>query len=119
MNIKGICGNALAVIVGAARIAGGVISISSATSGTEIGVGIGLIAVGLFILFCITMLWIKQSSFWFKMLSIAVLLFWIDGIINGFLLFGAPQMSGQIINLCCALALLLLSRSFVHNEQEQ
>ena len=113
MDIKGICGAILAYIVGIARIAGGVISISSSTSGTETGVGIVLILVGLFILFSMTMLLIKRSMFWFMMMALSVILFWLDGLVNGFLLFGHPQMSGQIINLCCVMAILMLSRSIV------
>ena len=35
MNIKGICGSVLAVILGIARIVGGIISISSADSTIE------------------------------------------------------------------------------------
>ena len=111
MNIKGICGSVLAYIVGIARIAGGVISISASSSPTETWVGIALIAIGLFILLSITMLLIKRSMFWLKMLSLSIILFWVDGMINGFLLYGHPQMSGQIINLCCAMATLMLSRS--------
>ena len=115
MNIKGICGSVLAYIVGIARIAGGIISISSAASSTETWVGIGLISVGLFILFSITMLLVKRSMFWLTMVSLSVILFWLDGIINGFLLFGHPQMSGQIINLCCVMAIIMLSRSIVRD----
>lgn len=116
MNIKGICGAILAYIVGVARIAGGVISINSSTSATETGVGIVLILVGLFILLCMTMLLIKRSMFWLVMVSLSVILFWLDGLINGFLLFGHPQMSGQIINLCCVMVVVMLSRSIVKGD---
>lgn len=109
MDIKSICGAALAYIVGIARIAGGVISISSSTSGTETWVGVVLIAVGLFICLSMTMLLIKRSMSWFMMLALSVILFWLDGLVNGFLLYGHPQMSGQIINLCCVMAILMLS----------
>lgn len=118
MNVKGICGCGLAATVGAARTAGGVICINSAASGTEVGVGIGLIAAGLFILVSIAMLWLKKSAFWLKMVSASVIIFWIDGIINGFLLFGSPQISGQIINLCCVIAIVWLSRSIVRTVSE-
>lgn len=111
MDIKGICGAALAYIVGIARIAGGVISISSSASSTETWVGIVLIAVGLFILLSITMLLIKRTMFWFMMLVLSVILFWVDGLVNGFLLYGHPQMSGQIINICCVMVIVMLSRS--------
>ncbi len=113
MNIKGICGAALAYIVGIARIAGGVISISSSTSATETGVGVVLILVGLFILLCMTMLLAKRSMFWMTMVALSAILFWLDGLVNGFLLFGHPQMSGQIINICCVMAILMLSYSLV------
>lgn len=111
MSIKAICGAVLAYIVGIARIAGGVISIYSSSSMTETVVGIFLILIGLFILLSITMLLQKRSMFWLKILSASVIIFWIDGIVNGYLLYGSPQMSGQIINLCCSMAILLLSRS--------
>ncbi len=109
MDVKAICGIGLAYIVGIARIAGGVISISSGISATETWVGVLLIAVGLFILFSTTMLLIKRSRFWFMMLAWSVILFWLDGLINGFLLYGHPQMSGQIINMCCVLVILMMS----------
>ncbi|MDE6638434.1 MAG: hypothetical protein K2K32_09410 [Muribaculaceae bacterium] len=109
MSIKAICGSVLAYIVGVARIVGGVISINSALSATETWVGVVLIAVGLFICLCMTMLLIKRTIFWFMMVALSVILFWLDGLINGFLLYGSPQMSGQIINLCCVMAILMLS----------
>lgn len=109
MEVKSICGAVLAYFVGIARIAGGIISINSAVSSTETWVGVGLIAIGLFILLSITMLLIKRTMFWFGMLSLSIILFWLDGIVNGFLLYGSPQMSGQIINLCCVLIVLMLS----------
>lgn len=118
MDIKGICGSVLAVIVGLARIAGGIISISGSNSATETWVGVGLIAVGLFMIISITMLWLKRSYFWLKMVSLSAIVFWIDGIINGFLLYGSPQLSGQIINICCAAAIFFLSRSIARNVSE-
>lgn len=116
MDIKGICGAALAYIVGIARIAGGVISISSSTSTTETWVGVVLIAVGLFICLSITMLLIKRSMLWLEMVSLSVILFWLDGLINGSLLFGHSQMSGQIINLCCVMVIVMLSHSIVKGD---
>ena len=113
MNIKGICGSVLAVIVGIARIVGGIISISSADSSTETWLGVGLIAIGLIIIFSTAMLLAKRSMFWWTMLSLSVILFWLDGIINGFLLFGHPQMPGQIINICCVMVTIMLSRSLI------
>ena len=115
MDIRSICGSVLAFIVGIARIAGGVISISSSTSATETWVGVVLIAVGLFICLSMTMLLIKRSMSWFMMLALSVILFWLDGLVNGFLLYGHPQMSGQIINICCVMAILMLSRPIVRN----
>ncbi len=115
MDIKGICGAVLAYIVGIARIAGGIISISSSTSATETWVGIVLIAIGFFILFSMTMLLIKRTMLWFMMVALSVILFWLDGLVNGFLLYGHPQMSGQIINICCVMVVLMLSRSLVRN----
>lgn len=119
MNIKAICGSGLAYIVGIARISGGVISINSSTSDTETGVGIGLIAVGIFILLSITMLLVRRSMFWFTMLSLSVILFWVGGIINGFLLFGHPQMSGQIINICCVMVICMLTYSLAKSKNLQ
>ncbi len=115
MSIKGICGAVLAYIVGIARIAGGIISISSSTSSTETWVGIVLIAIGLFILFSTSMLLIKRTMFWLAMVALSVILFWLDGLVNGFILYGHLQRSGQIINICCVMAILMLSRSLVKN----
>lgn len=118
MDIKGICGAVLAYIVGIARIAGGVISISSSTSTTETWVGIVLIAIGLFILLSMTMLLIKRSMFWLVMVALSVILFWLDGLVNGFLLYGHLQRSGQIINICCVMIILMLSRSLVRTSND-
>lgn len=115
MSIKGICGAVLAYIVGIARIIGGSISISSSISATETWVGIVLIAVGLFILLTTSMLLIKRTTFWFMMVALSVILFWLDGLVNGFLLYGHLQRSGQIINICCVMAILMLCRSLVKN----
>ncbi|MDE6019280.1 MAG: hypothetical protein K2G85_10775 [Muribaculaceae bacterium] len=117
MDVKGICGAALAYIVGVAMIAGGVISISQGVSATETLVGILLIAIGLFILFSMTMLLIKRTMFWFMMVALSVILFWLDGLVNSFLLYGHPQMSGQIVNICCVMVILMLTRSIVRNSQ--
>lgn len=115
MNIKGICGSILAVIVGLARIIGGVYSISTSRFPIETLVGVGLIAIGLYIIVSITVLLMKKSLFWLRMLYVSVFLFWVDGIANGFLLYGSPQISGQIINLCCVMAIMMLSRSILKN----
>ncbi len=115
MSIKGICGAVLAYIVGIARIAGGIICISSSLSVTETWVGIVLIAVGGFILLTTSMLLIKRTVVWFMMMALSVILFWIDGLVNGFLLYGHPQMSGQIINICCVIVILMLCYSHVKN----
>ncbi len=115
MSIKGICGGVLAYIVGIALIAGGVIGISSSISATETWVGIGLIAVGLFILLSTSMLLIKRTMFWFMMVALSVILFWLDGLVNSLLLYGHLQRSGQILNICCVMAILMLCRSFVKN----
>lgn len=118
MSVKTICGSALAYIVGIARIAGGVISISSGVSATETWVGVVLIAVGLFILLSMTMLLIKRTMLWFMMLALSVILFWLDGLVNGFLLYGHPQMSGQIINICCVMIILMLSYPIAKGSNE-
>ncbi|MDE5997747.1 MAG: hypothetical protein K2G77_06015 [Muribaculaceae bacterium] len=118
MDIKGICGAVLAYIVGIARVAGGIISISSGVSATETGVGAVLITVGLFICLSITMLLVKKSMFWFMMLALSVILFWLDGLVNGFLLYGSPRMSGQIINICCVMAILMLSYPIAKGNNE-
>ncbi len=87
MSIQSICGSVLAYIVGIARIVGGIISISDGESATETWIGVVLIAIGLFICLSITMLLIKRSMVWFMMLSPSVILFWLDGLINGFLFY--------------------------------
>ncbi len=40
-------------------------------------------------------------------LAAGVVAFWLGGIINGFLLYGAPQISGQIVNIVVAAIILL------------
>ncbi len=118
MSIQSICGSVLAYIVGIARIVGGIISISDGASATETWIGVVLIAIGLFICLSITMLLIKRSMVWFMMLALSVILFWLDGLINGFLLYGHPQMSGQIINICCVMAILMLSYPIAKGSNE-
>lgn len=119
MDIKALCGISLAIIVGVARITGGVISILSPASLAEYGVGFGLLAVGAFLIFSAIMLWIKKNAFWVNMLTLAAILFWLGGLINGFILYGQPQRSGQIINICCVICIVTMTRGIEDREETE
>ena len=108
MSVRKICGCILALFVAFARLAGGAYSLFTSTSVSETEVGIGLLVVSSLILLSIIMYWLKRTALWHKMINVSMILFWLDGILNGFLLFGTPQISGQIINLCCTLAVIFL-----------
>lgn len=117
MKYLQIIGTLLAVFVGIGRAYGGFLLIYShiySHAGiTELGVGIGLLAVGILLMatgisFLINMSQKNPAPLVFKkILTAGMIAFWIDGIINGFLLFGAPQLSGQILN-AALLAVVLL-----------
>ncbi|MDE6269968.1 MAG: hypothetical protein K2M12_03820 [Muribaculaceae bacterium] len=92
-----IAGAALGLLTGVGRGIGGLTLLSG--NQTEMIVGIGLISVALLLVATSVALFAKQNLKRKQWLSAGIILFWIDGIVNGFVLFGAPQLSGQIINL--------------------
>lgn len=102
-------GAVLAVLVGIARGLGGFSLIYTHTDGLETGVGVGLVIVGLWLIITATALLAntRRQDIFRKALTAGVVIFWIDGIINGFLLYGAPQVSGQIINAAVSIIILL------------
>lgn len=92
-------GGILAVLVGFLRGIGGLSLISAPESGKHLAIGIGLIAVAVWLM-AVGVCYIVRRSDRLRLWFIAgLILFWVDGIVNGFLLFGSPQFSGQIINL--------------------
>lgn len=99
-----IIGSMLALLIGIARAFGGFTLLSSHANTTEVGVGAGLLTVGTWLIIFAIVFLINMSQknprprIFIKALSAGMAAFWIDGIINGFLLFGAPQLSCQIIN---------------------
>lgn len=99
-----IIGSMLALFIGIARAFGGFTLLFSHANPTEAGVATGLVIVGAWLIIVAITFLINMSQktqkpqMFIKALSIGMAAFWIDGVINGFLLYGAPQLSGQIIN---------------------
>jgi hypothetical protein len=79
----------------------------SATGSQTLLVGIGLVVV-LFFMIAAGVLLMKHRSYkWWIMSWIATVFFLIDGLINGFILFGAPSFQGQVINIVAALLIFI------------
>lgn len=102
-------GSILALLVGIARGFGGFTLIYTHADGLETGVGVGLVIVGLWLILTAIALLVntRRQDIFRRALTAGVIAFWIDGIINGFLLYGAPQVSGQIINAAVSIIILL------------
>ena len=100
----------LAILVGVARGIGGLglIALGGSTSGTMVGIGLVIVASWLIVagICCL----VKKTPACYKWLIAGIVVFWLDGIINGFVLFGRPQLSGQIIN--AAMLLLIIFGSY-------
>lgn len=108
-----IIGTLLAIFVGIVRAYGGFFLLRAHNDSTELGVGIALAIIGAFLIiagicFLINMSQINSNPKLFcKILTIGIIAFWIDGIINGFLLYGSPQVAGQIINTTLTAVIIL------------
>lgn len=108
-----IIGTILSILTGAARAFGGFTLIASHSNGTELGAGIALAVIGAVLIVTGVNFLINMSQknprpqVFINILTVAIVAFWVDGIINGFLLYGAPQVSGQIINTVLLIVILL------------
>ena len=97
-------GAVVGLLTGIGRGIGG-LTLLSGTS-LELILGIGLILIAILLIVSAIGLIIKQTRGRKKWLTAGIILFWIDGIVNGFLLYGSPQITGQIINLTIVLVVL-------------
>lgn len=108
-----IMGDILSIVVGIARAFGGFLLIRSHSDSKELCIGIILAIIGSFltsagIVFLINMSQKNpKTELFIKILTVGIVVFWIDGIINGFLLLGTPQLSGQIINTSLLFVILV------------
>lgn len=105
-RFSGIIGGILASLVGIARGVGGLTLVFNPENMSSLLVGIGLLIVAVLLIVSGVLYAIKRSDIQRKAITIATIFFWIDGIINGFILFGAPLLSGQIINLILVFIIL-------------
>lgn len=99
IKILGIIGGVLAALVGIVRGIDGLSLVIDSENTSTLLVGIGLLIVAVLLLISGILYAVKRSLSRRRSLTIVTILFWIDGIINGFILFGSPQLSGQIINI--------------------
>ena len=74
----------------------------SATPGQLVFIGAGLVVVMCVLIITAYLLMTRQTRKWWNLSWIALGLFLVDGLINGFLLFGKPNLNGQSINLTAA-----------------
>ena len=108
----------LMIIVGLLRGFGGFLSLTNGvetvnentvTWKTTVA-GSGLLLVALLLIVSACLLFIKRNKTAWIVSWISICLFIIGGLVNGFLLFGKPQIDGQIINwsICVLTGSLLL-----------
>jgi K+-transporting ATPase A subunit len=108
----------LMIIVGLLRGIGGLFSLTDGIETVSENTvpwkttvaGIDLLLVALALIVSAGLLFIKRNKTAWTVSWISLCLFIIGGLVNGFLLFGKPQIDGQIINwsICILTGLLLL-----------
>lgn len=81
--------------------------LSEPGSSGELTVGILLAVVAVWLMAGGIVFLAKRTPATRNFLAVGVVAFWLGGIINGFLLYGAPQISGQIVNIVVAAVILL------------
>lgn len=99
-----ITGAIIGLLTGICRGIGGMTLLSGSL--TETMIGVGLIIVSLWLIFSALAVMIMPNTNRKIWLTVGIIMFWIDGIINGFMLFGSPQLSGQIVNMAIVLVVL-------------
>ena len=101
-----IIGSLLVIIIGIARGISGVgFAFYHASSSAELFAGIGMIVVSVILLATGIKYWINNSATQRKALTIATILFWADGIVNGFII-GTTQVSGPAFGTIYSLIIL-------------
>lgn len=103
-DLSCIIGAIVGLITGIGRGIGGFTLLSGPLM--ERMIGIGLIIVALWLTVSAVALIVKQTPVRKKWMTAGIILFWLDGILNGFMLFGSPQISGQIVNLIIVVVVL-------------
>lgn len=98
-------GAIVGLLTGLGRGIGGLTLLSG--SSLNIILGIGLILISVWLVLSAIGLIIQQDHRRKKWLTAGIILFWIDGIVNGFILYGSPQIDGQIINLIIVAVVLI------------
>ncbi|MFN8241402.1 MAG: hypothetical protein U0X39_11735 [Bacteroidales bacterium] len=104
----------LMIFVGALRGFGGLILLSnpekslaagtfSASPAQIVVIGIGLVIIMVLLIVTAYSLITKQTRWWWVASWVVLGLFLLDGLLNGFLLFGKPNLNGQSINFTAAL----------------
>jgi hypothetical protein len=109
----------LMILVGLSRGIGGLFAltngvekiIENTVSWKTTVAGIDLLLVTLLLFVSACLLFIKRNKTAWTFSWISICLFVVGGLVNGFLLFGKPQIDGQIINcsICILTVLLLLN----------
>lgn len=99
-----IIGAIVGFLTGIGRGIGGLTLLSGAV--TEIIIGSGLIVVAVWLVLSAIALMLRQDVSRKKWLTAGIVIFWLDGIMNGFVLFGSPQLSGQIVNMAIVLTVV-------------
>ena len=79
-----------------------------ASAGQLNGVGIGLLIVGILLIVSAAYFWRRLTRRSWILCWIALIIFLLDGLVDGFILFGRPLAQGQIINLSAAIIIGIL-----------
>ncbi len=102
-----VIGPAIAIFVGVARGAGAVILFSDDQGANARWAGTLLAVISLWLIVAGIVFLVKKTHAARNVLAAGMVAFWIGGIVNGFLLYGAPQLSGQIINIILTASVLV------------
>ena len=79
-----------------------------ASAGQLNGVGIGLLIVGILLIVSAAYFWRRLTRRSWLLCWIALIIFLLDGLVDGFILFGQPLAQGQIINWSAAIIIGIL-----------
>lgn len=100
-------GAAMAVLAGLVRGTGACLLLSDAVTAMHAWIGFILLAISLWLITVGISFVARPTVGLRRWLTAGVLAFWVDGLANGILLFGAPRPVPQLFNGVCAASALL------------
>lgn len=102
-----VIGAVIAGLIGLGRGFGGISLLSHHPSLGGVIVGLGLLVVAIILVVSSAGFLMAQSRRKRVWITVGMLLYWVGGAVNGYILYGHPQAVGQIINLTLLIIVLI------------